>query len=136
MADKTYELTNREIVRLAEGLRGLDGVVESAGKLRRFDFDDNLTWDIAKNSDIVERAAKLYERARKKLAAGLEVVEGQGVTPQNAAAVAAFIAGNEELLDKTQTLAGLTRLNRKTLQSGNKIPPSIFAALMPILEDA
>lgn len=136
MADKSHELTNREIVRLAEGLRGLDGVVESAGKLRRFDFDDNLTWDIAKNSDIVERAAKLYERARKRLAAGFEIVEGVSLTPQNAPAVAAYLDGNEELLDKTQTLIGLVRFNRKTLQSGNKIPPSIFAALMPILEDA
>jgi hypothetical protein len=138
MAEKPLTLTNRELLNLHEGLSALDGVVDKAGQnteLTRFTFDDKLSWNIAKNADLVERATIVYQKARKKEAARLAVVPGMKVTVENAAAVSKYQEEEEKLLDKTQDLTGVLKLSRRELQNGNKIPPSTLKNLMPILTD-
>jgi hypothetical protein len=139
MAEKPLTLSNREILNLHEGLSALDGVVDRAGsntEVTRFTFDDKLSWNIAKNLDIVERATVLYQKARKSAAGKLGVVPGMKVTPENAANVAKYQEAEDALLEKTQDLVGTLRLTRSQLQSGNKIPPSVLKNLMPLLAEA
>lgn len=138
MAEKPLTLSNREILNLKEGLSSLDGVIDKAGsntEVTRFTFDDKLTWNIAKDLDIVERATLLYQKARRSTAAKLGVIDGMKVTQENAASVAKYQEEEDKLQDKTQDLTGVLKLSRKELQSGNKIPPSVLKNLMPILTE-
>lgn len=136
MAAPTPELTNREILKLAEGLAGLDGCVGDGGKVTRFKFDAETAWRVALDTEIVGRAKLAYERRLKQLGAEHGVVEGMGLTPANAAAVAAYIAAQDALLDQKQPVTGLHTYQRSVLQEKNPIPPSVLAALLPLLEDA
>lgn len=138
MAEKALEPSNREILNLHQGLSSLDGVVDKAGQnteVTRFTFDDKLSWNIAKDADIVERATVVYRKALKSLAARHGVVPGMKVTPENAASVAKYQEAEELLLDKTQPLPGILKLSRQELQNGNKIPPGVLKNLMPILTE-
>ncbi len=136
MADKPITLPNRTIVKLVEGLKALDGVSNDTAKIERYDFDESLGWNIAKDRDIFERAETVYHKAKASLAGRLGIVEQMKLTPENAPKVAEFIEKNDKLLDQTQELSGVLKLSRKALfQAGVKIP-GIYTALMPILSDA
>jgi hypothetical protein len=134
MADSAQKLTNRQILSLAEGFASLDGMMDG-GKIVRFKFEAETAWHIALDSEAVGRAKAVYERALKKLAAQLGIVEGQGVTQANAAAVAAYIDARETLLDQEQDMGGLHTYERSELQRAGAIPPSVLAHLLPVLED-
>jgi hypothetical protein len=135
MPDSPQNLTNRQILSLAEGFASLDGVVDG-GKVVRFKLDAETAWHIALDSEAVGRAKAVYERALKKLAAELGIVEGVPVTQANAAAVAAYIDARETLLDQEQDMGGLHTYERSELQRAGAIPPSVLAHLLPVLEDA
>lgn len=134
MSDAPLKLTNRQIARLAEGLKALDGVVSDGGKITRFKLDSDTAWNIAVNIEIVDQAIRIYERAKKTLGEQYGVVERMELTPQNAPNVASYIAAEDVLQDKIQDL-GLHIFSRKTLQEKNAIPPSVLANLKPILTD-
>lgn len=135
MAEPVKTLTNREIVKLCDGLRCLDGVSNEAQKIERYDFDENIGWDISKDRDKLEHAEVVYNKHKAALAARLGVVEKMRLTDENCAAVAQFVDQNETLLDKTQDITGLLKLSRKgLLKAGVKIP-GIFTQLMPLLVD-
>lgn len=136
MAEKPTSLTNREILRLHEGLTALDGVGAKDGSVLRFEFDDSMAWNVAKNRRIIEEAKKNYDLACKTLAVSLKIVEGQKVTDENAERVAKFIEGCEKIRDKTQDLTGILRISRKDLQKAGVKIPGILSNLMPILSDA
>lgn len=135
MADSTQKLTNRQILSLADGLASLDGVVDG-GKVVRFKLDAEMAWDIALDTELVGRAKAIYERALKKKAAELGIVEGVPVTQANAAAVADYIYYRESLLNQEQDMSGLHIYKRSELQRAGAIPPSVLANLLPVLEDA
>ena len=135
MAEKPTPYTNREIVKVREGLRLLSGVSSKAGEVTRFDLPDNLVWNVAKDESIFERAEEVYQRARKSLAAKHGVVENMKLTEANASAVAAFIEANEGLLDQTQELSGILKLKRKELQEAGVNIPAILKDLLPILTE-
>lgn len=136
MADKPTPHTNREILKVHEGLTALDGVASKDGSVIRFEFDDSLSWNIAKDRRIFEEAKKNYDLACKTLATSLKIVDGQKVTDENAERVAKFIEGCEKIRDKTQDLSGVLRISRKDLQKAGVKIPGILSNLMPILNDA
>lgn len=133
MAASPLSISNRAILKIVEGLKCLDGVSNDTAKIERYDFDENLGWDISKDRDIFERAEVVYNKAKSAAAARLGVVDKMKLTEANAPAVAQFVEQNEGLLDKTQDLTGVLKLNRKALwKAGVKIP-GIYSSLMPIL---
>lgn len=127
-------LTNRSILKLADGLALLDGVVDG-GKACRFEWDSDTAWILALDTEAVSRAKLIYERALKSLGARLGVVDKMAVTPENAANVAAYLDQHEQLLDQTQDMSCLHSYSRSVLQKKNKIPPSVLANLLPVLKD-
>lgn len=135
MAEPRITLTNRQILKLVEGLKSLDGVSNEAQKIERFDFDENLGWNVAKDRHLCEEAEEVYKKSKASLAARLGVVENMKLTPENAAAVAKFIEQNNDRLEKTQELNGILKISRSALfKAGVKIP-GIYTCLMPILVD-
>lgn len=135
MAEPKITLTNKQISKSVEGLKSLDGVSNEAQKIERFDFDENLGWNIAKNRHIFENAEEVYQKAKASLAARLGIVENMKLTSENAAAVAKFVEQNNALLEKTQELNGILKISRSALfKAGVKIP-GIYTCLMPIIVD-
>ncbi len=128
-------LTNRQILKLDLGLSALDGVMGDGGKIVRFKLGADVTWFLALDIEAVGRAKAAYERALKSLGAQHGVVDRMEVTTQNAAAVAAYVAGQEALLDQEQDMSCLHTYKRTELQEKNAIPPSVLANLLPVLED-
>ena len=132
---EVLSLPNREILKLYAGLKALDGV-QSGGKIERFKFKASLVWQIAKNRRIVERAVETYEGATTALGAQFGVVDGQAVTPENAAEVAKFAAEREKILGETQELSGLLKMPVASLQENdNQIPPSTLSNLFVLLTE-
>lgn len=126
-------LTNRQILNLYAGLKGLDGMM-SGTEFVRFEFADNIAWNISKNLTIVEAAVTAYERRKSKIFLECKVSPGQQVTSENAAEVAACMEKIEALKDQTNELTGILFLKRADLKcSENKIPPSVRAQLDPII---
>jgi len=136
MAEKLI-LSNRAILKIHTGLRNLDGVASEAGKITRFDFDENVTWNIAKNIVLVERALEAYERARKSLLAKHAIVEGvqHQITEENAGKYATFMEEIEKLKDKQVEITGVLKLKKTELKEGGLNVPSIFADLMEIIKE-
>ena len=134
MAESPHLLSNRQILKLAEGLSSLDGVVEG-GKVVRFKLDNDTAWHVALDLEAVARAKVAYERRLKSLGAELGVVERMELTPANAANVAKYMDEQETLLEQTQDMSCLHSYCRKALQEKNAIPPSVLANLLPLLED-
>lgn len=135
MAAKATTLTNREITKLLKGLKNLVGIASKDGSMERFDFDDNTSWNLAKNLAIVERASETFEREKKRIASVLNVVDGMKLSDANAEAVAKFLHSVEELNEKTNSLDGLLRFKRKDLQKAGKIPHSTLSDVMPLIDE-
>ncbi len=132
----TIDYGNTEILEIADGLAALDGVSSEAGKIVRFKFKPGVVWDVAKDRRIFDHAAETVQKAFKSLAAQSGIVEGMKVTPENAAAVAKFVADKEEILARRQELAGVLKINLADLQENeNQIPPGVLAHLFPILRE-
>lgn len=133
---KTTTMSNREILKLHEGLIALDGIASKDGSVVRFEFDDNISWNLAKARAIVERAIEVHQRERNKLKAKYGVVDKMALTAENAPKVATFIEKNDVLLDQTNELTGILRFKRSDLQKhGNKIPPGVLMQLMPLIDE-
>lgn len=131
-------LTNGQLESVVAGLSSLDGLNLKDGFIP-FKFDDDTTWDIAVNIDIVNRAIGVLNTARKSLAKQNAVTERMAITPENSGRVAAFMEGLDALLAKEVALPGLVKISRGKLNVGqgdkkNAIPSSVLAKLMPILE--
>lgn len=135
MAAKPTTLTNREITKLFEGLRALDGTTGKDGAVERFELDDGLSWNAAKDRAIVERAFETYTYERKKIAAKWGVVDGMKLTPENAPNVAKFAEACEELLERTNELNGLLRFKKAELLKAGVNVPSILSNLMPLIDE-
>jgi hypothetical protein len=130
-------LSNRRLQKLFSGLRNLDGVSNEAGKIERFDFEDGVSWNISKNTVLVERALEPYERERKKLLGKHGIVEGVNhtVNEENAPKYAKFMEDIEGLKDKTIEVSGLLMLKLADLNKGGKIPPSVKADLFDLIKE-
>lgn len=139
MAAPVTVLTNREILKLAEGLQCLDGVSNNKDSVERYDFDAvkevDLGWNVAKSRNIVERAVEVYQRELTKRGAKFGVVSKMKLTPENAANVAKFMEEEQKLLDGTQELAGLLKISRKHLKAAGVKIPGVYVSLMPLLTD-
>jgi hypothetical protein len=130
-------LTNGKLVEVATGLAGLDGIRLSKEEFKPFRFDDTETlWAIVANTVAVQEALKVFERAKKALAAQHGLIEGMKVTDEHREAANKFFAALEELNEKNVSVPGLAKISRAKLQvAKNGIPPSVLAKLAPILED-
>lgn len=135
MADK-LTLSNREILKLNEGLCALDGVADKEGKIERFNLDDKLVWNVTKARRIVESAVETYRLARKSVGARHGVVDGMKLTEANAASVALFMEADEKLQAQTNELIGILKLKRSELQAAGVKIPGILSNLYPIITDA
>lgn len=128
-------LTNRQIIKLRDGLMSLDGIAGRPNEVIRFEFDTQLSWNIAKNAGIINRAFDLYEAERNKISRDMRVQPGLPVNEANSDRVAAWSEKIETLKELQQEFRGLLKLKRAELQKGNKIPPGILANLMELLEE-
>lgn len=135
MSTPPLTLTNRQILKLLDGVRSLSGVSNKASEIRRFDFPCSLVWDIAKAESILETAETVYHKAKKSLAAKYKIVDNMKVTEENAASISAFLEENEELLDRTQELHGLLPFKLAELQKAGVDIPSILKNLMPLIKE-
>lgn len=130
---ETLNITNRQILSLHAALRALDGM-PSGSEFIRFEFADNVAWNITKNLIIAENAAVAYERRKGQIMREAGICQGQTVTAENAVAVAKMLDRLEALKDETNDLTGLLFLKRADLKCEvNKIPPSVRAGLDPII---
>lgn len=135
-------ITNLQLQQLSEGLAALDGISTKPGEFEPFVFDTDTTWDIAGNQTLVTDKLRVFDRARKLLAAQHKIVDRMAVTPDNAASVDQFVQGLDELQNREVVIDGLVSLSREKLNVGhdakkqqNRIPPSALAKLAPLLED-
>ncbi len=142
MTAPKLELTNLQLVRLTNALGALDGIRLSPTQFEPFQFNPETSWKIAHNLSLLTDMVGIYERARKQLMVANQIPEGEmKVTADNASRVAAFVGAIEGLEDKKVPVDGLEMLSREKLNVGgdsrkaqNRIPPSVLAALSPILE--
>lgn len=134
MAEK-LTLSLLDVLKLHEGLAALDGVATGDGKVQRFDFDEGLTWNIAKDVRLVAAEKETYELARASLGTKHGIVNGMKLTADNAAAAAAFMEADEKLKAKRVELTGILRLPRTALQKAGVKIPGILANLYPIVDD-
>lgn len=142
MADP-FKLTipNTKIAELSAGLAALDGQ-RVKGELEPYLFCPELTWLVADNQTVLEPKLAAYNKAKKSLAAQHKVTEGMAITPQNAEAVAAFMAALDELNEREVEIVGLQKISRAKLNVGhdkkneqNNIPPTVLRSLNLILEE-
>lgn len=131
-------LTNTGLNRLAQALRGLDGLRTKANEFTPYQFGSDTTWAIVENMEIVEGRLRTYERARKALAAQHGLVDGMEVTASNVEQVTKYTKALTEIEEQEVEVAGLKKISRSKLNIGsergkNQIPPSVLAGLMPLL---
>lgn len=128
-------LTNTEIERLHGGLKALQGIRVGKDEVRYFDFDKDTYWKIVQAQVIVERSCDLHDKARKGLLQKHGLVDGEGVTEENAPRIKAFVEERNDLADQVQKLE-LPLLDPAKLEEKNKthrIPHPVMVALWPIL---
>lgn len=134
MAEK-ITATNREILKIHEGIAALDGIANSEGKVDRFDLDVDLVWNVAKNRRIIEGAVETYQKARRSLLQKHKVIDRMKITPENAANIATFQEEEEKLLEKSNELTGILKLKRSDLTKAGVRVPGILSNLILILDD-
>lgn len=131
------KLTNAQLESLAAGLAALDGITIK-GEFTPFVFDDDTTWLIALNTEVVKQALIPVAAARRSLAKQHGVTEGMKLaeaTPAQLQAIAAFFEAAEGLSQRGVEVTGLEKIKRDALKtSKNAIPASVRAKLLPILE--
>lgn len=132
-------LTNAKILELVATLNALDGI-RVKGELEPYLFCPEVLWLVADWITLFETDINAYRKAQKSLTTQYKVVEGMPITHQNSEAVAAFMAGLNELNEREVKVCGLQKISRAKLNVGheknqNKIPAPLLARLAPILED-
>lgn len=134
MSSAPITFTNAQLETLAHGLSALDGLQTKDG-FQPFKFDDDTTWLIAVNTDLVQKAVNRLIIARKSLAKQHGVVDHMKITNENAEKVAAFMESVDALLAKEVPVEGLVRIEKAKLNvAKNGIPPGVLGKLMGILE--
>lgn len=135
------KLTNLQLVKLANALASLDGIRLGPQQFEPFNFNPETTWKVANNIAVLADPVAVFERAKKMLMVQNQMADQIQVTAENAKKVADFIVMIEGLEAKEVEVA-LEPLSREKLNVGgdsrksqNRIPPSVLAALVPILED-
>lgn len=132
----SIKLTNRQILKIRDGLKSLDGIEGKGGEIIRFDFDTGLSWNITKNTVLIERAAETYDRERQKLMRKHGVTPGEQVTAANAEKVARWGEELDALKDATQDVSGLLKMKKvEFLKAGVGKVPSILANLFDLVEE-
>lgn len=131
-----------KLPKLHDGLIALDGLVVRPGEVEPYSFAPETIFKIASNIVIVFDALSAYIRARKLLTSKYQVVERMPITETNAKQVAEFMEAVDLLEEKHVELGGIEVISRQELRVGpdakkgqNRIPPSVVAALSPILSD-
>lgn len=135
-------LTNAQLQKLSAGISALDGVRTSPDSFEPFHFDSDTTWNLALNHTLIQSKLEPYEVARKALAKMHGITERMQVNPADKEVmerVGAFMAALDELQAKSVSVDGLVKINKASLNIGtekgkNRIPVSVLANLMPIIE--
>jgi hypothetical protein len=132
-------LTNDQLQQISEGLAALDGLRKGKDEFEPFQFCADTTWLIASNQVAVVEKLKIFDKAKRLLATQHGIKEGMPVTKDNSEQVQAFMEGLSSLGDAAVSFDGLQKIPRANLNVGNdakknRIPPSVLAKLMPILE--
>jgi len=135
----SQNLTNAQLQKLSAAISALDGVRTAPDQFEPFHFDSDTTWNLALNHTLIQANLQPYETARKALAKQNGITDRMAVTPENAEQVKVFMEGLEALQEKSVSVDGLVKLTRISLNIGsekgkNRIPVSVLANLMPILE--
>lgn len=133
MATPPIKLSNRQIIRIRDGLKSLDGVSGKPGEVIRFDFDLSVSWSITQNVVAIDRAYQLYEIENNKLMRKFGIATGEPITEKNAGKVMEWNEKLEELKDKTQDLVGLVKLRRLELMKAGNIPPGVIGKIIELL---
>lgn len=133
-------VTNLQLVKLANALASLDGIRISQTQFEPYNFPPETSWRIANNLAVLAEPLAIFERAKKMLMVQNQMADQVQVTAENAKKVADFIVTIEGLESKEVEVT-LEQLSREKLNVGhdprklqNRIPPSVLAALAPILE--
>ncbi len=105
---------------------GVDG--KGGGKVR---------WNIAKNMDLLKREYDTFTKARDALILQL-ANGGTSLSKDDTAAIERLQKETQAMLDNEVTLNGLLNLPLADLNlEGNpELPPSVLAALMPLISEA
>lgn len=131
---KNMVLSNLQIEKLHKGLRALDGVPVGSETVR-FEFSDNLSWNITKNLVLVERALEVYKKHQAKLMRDTGISIGEKVTDSNIQKVSVWKEKLDTLNENTQEISGLLLLKRADLQkAGVSKFPGIMANLFDLIE--
>lgn len=134
-------LTNAQLERIAGGLAALDGLRLKPGEFEPFNFPAETTFKIANNSALFADRLEATGRAKKILAVKYQVGERMTITAENAQRVSEFMEAAALLDDKLVEVCGVEIISRAALNVGcdakknqNRIPPSVLAAIAPLLE--
>lgn len=143
---ESLEILTRDMLKLNQGLNGLDGIKPSATETLIFEFDDKTKWNLTKNAVIVDAAKEQYEKGMRKLLAENKLIVGEEITDKNRDAAQNVKNLDEAAKDSPLKLEGILRvklsalLNRRTAKDGktqivNQIPISVLKNLSYIIED-
>lgn len=150
----TLKLTNRAVLKLYDALTSLDGTKEKKDEMVIFEFARGVSWNLSKNTVIVERAKLTIDKEIRKLALGFGIKPGESVMvggskEPDEAKLSKFLKHQEaveELKDLESTLDGIVcitldeLLNRPANGDGkvltNLIPQSVRNGLVPIIKEA
>lgn len=149
----TVKFTNRALLRLHEALNSLDGSKTGKDELIPFEFTAKVSWNLAKNQVIVERAKLIFDKALRQQAAQAGVKPGESIRvgpdekpdPVRLQKFAKLQDAIEEMKDQSVDLSGLIFVTLDDLLSGpvdadgnkkhNPIPQSVRAGLVPIIKE-
>lgn len=150
---QTLKLTNRDLVKLDNALRSLDGSKQGKDEIMPFEFAPAVSWKLSKNAVIVERAKLAYDKAVRMQARQLGILPGESITvggdkAPDAEKLAKFLKHDaivEELKDQETEITGilcitLDELLKKPADGEGKvktnpIPQSVRNGLVPIITE-
>lgn len=147
----TLKITNRALVKLDEALYCLDASRTGKDEVVPFVFSPKVSWALAKNAVLVERAKLAFDKAVRaqaktlKIAPGESIKAGEEVSPEKRERFAAFTDAIEELRDQEVEISGLIYIKLEDLieqpaagdakAKQNTIPQSVRNKLVPIIVD-
>ena len=146
------KITNRDLIKLDQALKCLDCSRAGKDEVIPFEFDARVSWSLAKNSVLVERAKLAFDRAIRQqskqcgLTPGdsIRVGPGDNPDPELVRKFAAFEETADVLKDQETEISGLIFISLKDLltkpsnsdgkQGKNPIPQSVIIGLVPIIK--
>lgn len=144
---ETIKLTVRDLLKLHSGLKGLDGNRHSDKEFFYFDYDAGVRWNIGKNLAIVEREVEVYQKNVRAETRAVNLADGMNMSEIPTLTAATISHKIDALKDKEIELTGILFLKLEEIERRpdskdprmkdikvNPIPPSILAALMPIIQ--